>query len=369
MGGVGYGLRSNKGINPMNPASYTSIDSLTFLFDFGVAGQMSWFNDGLNKEKHLNGNLEYIALQFPVSRRLALSAGLLPFSYVGYNYSTTSTTDGLTSTTLYTGTGGLSEIYVGGAFDIWKKRLSLGANVGYLFGANNYQQTLSISSTGASSPTRVQSLSVSDLKLDFGLQYTHPLSLTKSLVFGLAYSPAKRLHTTSSDITTVAAGSTSELDTLSLSKNHAFDLPNTYGFGFSFVNRNKLTVAADVRYQTWKNARFFDEKDEFKNLLRLGGGIEYIPAYVGENYLHKVRYRAGLHYSNSYLKIKGASYDEWGAGIGLGLPLMDNRSLLNIGLEYVNVHPDAPTLIREQYFRISVNYTFNERWFFKFKVD
>ena len=36
MGGVGYGLRSPKQINPMNPASYSCMDSLTFLFDFGV---------------------------------------------------------------------------------------------------------------------------------------------------------------------------------------------------------------------------------------------------------------------------------------------------------------------------------------------
>ena len=42
MGGVGYGLRSPKQINPMNPASYSCMDSLTFLFDFGVAGQLSW---------------------------------------------------------------------------------------------------------------------------------------------------------------------------------------------------------------------------------------------------------------------------------------------------------------------------------------
>ena len=38
MGGVGYGLRSPKQINPMNPASYSCMDSLTFLFDFGGNG-------------------------------------------------------------------------------------------------------------------------------------------------------------------------------------------------------------------------------------------------------------------------------------------------------------------------------------------
>ncbi|MCC8144260.1 MAG: hypothetical protein LIO97_10510 [Tannerellaceae bacterium] len=45
MGGVGFGLRSAKQINPLNPASYSAIDSLTFLFDVGVIGQFSWYSD------------------------------------------------------------------------------------------------------------------------------------------------------------------------------------------------------------------------------------------------------------------------------------------------------------------------------------
>mgnify|MGYP001732946352 CR=1 FL=1 len=75
MGGVGYGLRSPKQINPMNPASYSCMDSLTFLFDFGVAGQLSWFDDGNARQNDINGNVEYIAMQFPIHRRIALSFG------------------------------------------------------------------------------------------------------------------------------------------------------------------------------------------------------------------------------------------------------------------------------------------------------
>ena len=54
MGGVGYGLRSSKQINPLNPASYSCMDSLTFLFDFGASGQVSWFYDGTNKQRQMN---------------------------------------------------------------------------------------------------------------------------------------------------------------------------------------------------------------------------------------------------------------------------------------------------------------------------
>lgn len=126
MGGVGYGLRSSKQINPMNPASYSCMDSLTFLFDFGIAGQLSWFDDGNARQNDINGNVEYIAMQFPVHRRIALSFGLLPYSYVGYKFGALRNDKGVTFTETYNGSGGLSDLYGGISVDIWKKTFGCG---------------------------------------------------------------------------------------------------------------------------------------------------------------------------------------------------------------------------------------------------
>ena len=49
--------------------------------------------------------------------------------------------------------------------------------------------------------------------------------------------------------------------------------------------------------------------------------------------------------------------------------MIDNRSLVNVTFEYVKVRPESRAMIDEQYFRFSLNYTFNELWFFKRKVD
>ena len=40
MGGISYGLRNGLQINAGNPASYTAVDSLTFIFDAGLSLQM-----------------------------------------------------------------------------------------------------------------------------------------------------------------------------------------------------------------------------------------------------------------------------------------------------------------------------------------
>lgn len=91
MGGLSMGLRSNNFINPANPASYTSIDSLTFRMEAGVSFQVSNFSDGEKSQTALDGNLEYLAMQFPIKKWVALSLGLMPYSIVGYNYSMTET--------------------------------------------------------------------------------------------------------------------------------------------------------------------------------------------------------------------------------------------------------------------------------------
>jgi len=363
MGGVGYGLRSSRQINPMNPASYSSMDSMTFLFDAGASVHSSWYDDGTNKQNDINGNLEYVAMQFPVWRNVAMSVGILPYSHVGYDFNAVTTNEqGLTYSENFSGTGGLNEVYLGLSIDIWKKRLALGANVSYMFGNIKHETAASVSVY-----TR-EKVEVYKMKYDFGLQYTHPLTKTERLTFGLAYSPKMKLKTTAYNLESTS----SDFSTLSkadTTTNLGFHIPNSYGFGVSYTKDYKMILAADVSYQEWSKAQFGGKSDEFKNRLKVALGGEYIPDNFTRSYLKRVRYRAGLHYNNSYLKIKGSSYDEYGATLGLGFPMMDNRSFINASVEYVKVSPNSKMLIDEQYLRLTISYTFNEYWFFKRKVD
>ena len=70
--------------------------------------------------------------------------------------------------------------------------------------------------------------------------------------------------------------------------------------------------------------------------------------------------------SSVYQMLYSLSY---GVSVGFGLPLVDNRSLVNVSFEYTKINPSGKNMIDEQYFRFTVNYTFNEMWFWKKKVD
>lgn len=376
MGGIGIGLRSKKQINPMNPASYSCMDSMTFIFDLGASGQVSWFKEGTQSERKLNGNIETLALQFPLAKGLAMSVGLLPYSFVGYEFGEEAEQNGLVWTEAFAGRGGINDLYAGLSYEIWRKRLAVGVNAGFLFGSITHSRALAFSgSTSGDNVTRNQKYSVRDLKLDFGVQYVHPLSATDQLVFGVVYSPRNSLNTTIYNEQVVGSASDyTSRDTVTTSK---FGTPDSYGFGLSFVRNDKFTIAADVLYETWSKCYFEDEKGQFEDRVRVAVGGEYIPNVRSRSYFSNICYRAGVHYSNSYLRVnrsaensfQGYGYNEIGASVGLGFPMIDNRSVLNVAFEYVKVRPESRAMIDEQYFRFSLNYTFNELWFFKRKVD
>ena len=130
-----------------------------------------------------------------------------------------------------------------------------------------------------------------------------------------------------------------------------------------------MTLAADVSYRGWSKAQFYNRDGDFNDQIRVALGGEYTPNAFTRAYLQRVRYRAGLHYSNSYVKVNGSGYKEYGLTLGAGFPMLDNRSFLNASLEYIKVAPEQKGLINEQYLRFTVSYTFNEYWFFKRKVD
>lgn len=382
MGGIGIGLRSSKQINPMNPASYSAIDSMTFIFDLGVSGQLFWFTDGEGKQKDLNGNLDYMAMQFPIMKGVAVSLGILPYSHVGYNFGEAKTVGEVTYSEQFVGSGGLHEVYGGIGVDIWKKRLSLGANVGYLFGTMDHQRNV-VFHSGGDNIVNIQRLEVRDMKLDFGLQYTHPLSRTQRVTVGAVYSPAQKLNTKSYAIRQVGSTSSGGYIEGDTTTNQRFDLPHSYGIGLSYVKDNKLTVGADVLYEQWSKAQFFDRNDEFENRLRVAGGLEYIPDAISRSYFKRMKYRAGAHYSNSYLNVNMTEggvtnkygYDEYGVSVGFTFPIPSwysidmDRSYVNLSFEYVKVKPELRSMIDEQYFRFTLNFTFNESWFRRLKLE
>ena len=136
MGGVGYALRTPEHINAMNPASYTAVDSLSFIFDAGMSLKSSNFQEGKYKANAKNSSFDYIGMQFRLHPRLGMTIGYTPFSTVGYNFTRSKEIENSSDVTIsnnFYGDGGLQQIFGGVGFKILDN-LSIGANIGYLYG-------------------------------------------------------------------------------------------------------------------------------------------------------------------------------------------------------------------------------------------
>ncbi|MCL2650159.1 MAG: hypothetical protein FWD60_03910 [Candidatus Azobacteroides sp.] len=360
MGGIGYGLREANIINPLNPASFSRVDSMTFMFDIAVSGQRSWFNDGFNKSHNTNGRLEYVAMQFPLSRNLGMGFGFKPVTYVGYKYGMAYTD----SVETYSGSGGFNQVY--GALSYNFRNISVGVNVGYLFGQQYNSGQVTVSGTNSIPTVYLDTLSLSGLILDFGIQYTKRLENNRRLVVGAVYTP--KLSSTGNFLTSyepvVPVGD-------------GYEMPEKYAFGVSYAQERKFLLGADFSFQRWSDVEFGGKKNVFNDRMRINLGGEYIPNARGRSYLGLIRYRLGVNYANSYISPvsnindQSSPFNEYSVSGGFGLPLVGGRSMVNLAFEYQKVQPKEQIqgMIKEQYFRITIGYTFNELWFFQRKVQ
>lgn len=376
MGGISYGLRNGLQVNAANPASYSAVDSLTFIFDAGMSLQNANFKEGNVKTNAKNSSVDYIAMQFRLMKGLGFTAGFLPYSTVGYsmNRNNPVVTDEFGNTTSATqqfyGTGGLQQVFFGLGYNVFKG-LSVGANFSYLYGDITHTSTTTFSNANAFSSARTNKIEVSDYKLDFGVQYSHQLKGKHVLNLGATYSYGHNLNSTGYEYVEKYQSSTVATQSIDTIKN-AFALPHTFGIGATYVYDNRLTIGADYTLQKWADAKFFNEKNAFQNRSKISIGAEYLPNHYGRGYLQRIRYRAGVYYSSPYAKIDGKDGNrEYGISFGIGLPLTlyQYRSILNISGQYVKVSPKVKGMLEENYLRINIGLTFNERWFMKWKVD
>ena len=383
MGGIGYGLRNGLQINATNPASYSAVDSLTFLFDAGMSLQNANFQENGTKTNAKNSSLDYLAMQFRLAEGLGFTAGFLPYSTVGYKMSSSSAISedqfgneisGLSS---HNGTGGLQQVFIGLGYEVLKN-LSVGANFYYVYGDIAHTISTTFNNTNAFTSLWSEEVSVKDLKIDFGAQYTQKFGKKHAVTLGAVYSLGKDMNSDAYRYLEKYNGKTlltQTIDTLS----NVCGMPHTLGVGLTYTYSNRLTVGLDYTLQKWADVKFPNTVEDkqflvqeglFTDRKKVSFGAEYIPNPVSRSYLSRIRYRIGAHYADPYAKVDGKEgAREYGASFGFGFPLFQSKSILSVSGQYVKVSPKVKGMLEENYLKVNVGLTFNERWFMKWKVD
>jgi len=377
MGGTTTGIRSSYHLNIGNPASYTAFDSLSFVFENGISGRNTEYKTNSLNQKTNKLNYSYIAFGFPVSSRWSIGVALFPYSSVGYSIETDSACysagDTVNTKKYYNGDGGLNQLIIGTSYEL-SEHLSLGVNASYLFGSLDYSSEIDfLNSSGAVDENTynleyINKIIVNDFTLSYGIQYYNKINSTE-YTLGLTFDNRNKINAFRNLL--VQRTNKYVLDTLTYidDKKDYIVLPTCIGAGFS-LKTDWLLFAVDYSMQNWSESTFLGNKDSLANSNRLSVGLQLLPDDRSfNNYLKRIRYRIGGHYSNTYLDLRGEQLKDYSISFGLGFPIRRTRTSLNISFEAGRMGTTDNNLIMENYGIIHVNLSLHDFWFIRRKFD
>lgn len=380
MGGASLASRSNQQINMANPASYTSVDSLSFLFEFGVFGKFSQYSNNNTSINASDINFRYFAMNFRINDWMATSLGLTPYSDVGYNVDVIENVVNAGDVRyFYFGEGSLSKAYFGLAVEP-VKNISVGANLNYMFGTlNRNAEVYFLEHADYYSIQKYEAIRMSDFNLNFGVQATLPLKENQHLVLAAVIENQPKITGFYSDLNSkylsysIGSSSNSDRDTLNFQDEEKsnIQLPLSFGFGVSYVKENSLEVNLDYYHQAWEKAKFFGSNNPIlTDLDKFAVGAEWIPnRFSIRSYIDKIAYRAGIKYENSYLMLNNQQIKDFGISFGVGLPVYRSNSTINISAELGKRGTKNNNLILENYAKINLSVNLYDLWFIQRRFD
>lgn len=378
MGGLSVAMRNSKLINYRNPASYTAYDSMSFVFDGGVRQRISNWETLNNSQQSEFSSLGYLTMGFPVTQWLKVTTGLIPLSDVGYQINDQRIVDGIGDVEqIYEGDGGINEFFIGGGVQL-SEHLSLGVNASYVWGDIDLSRLTSFPDSLYYWSAKVsKNRHISDVKFSYGLQYIQPINEDWRAIGGITYSNSAGLEATEEHISTQLlrnpnSGLESVNDTISHSPNNdgTISLPASYGAGIMFEKNNRLKLGLDYRFENWQDFEAFGTPDSLQNSSYIALGAEYLPEHnVLSSYFRKIKYRMGLHYSDTYLQLNNTQLTEVGIAFGVGLPVQSSGSSINLGVEVGRRGTTDNALVKENYFKFTLGISIFERWFIKRKYQ
>ncbi|MBN2775801.1 MAG: hypothetical protein JXR31_16215 [Prolixibacteraceae bacterium] len=367
MGGAGISLKSGNCLNRLNPASYNGIDSLRVISEIGAEGKFTQRSTYRISDNSITGSLKYLALGLRYNRWMAGAFGISPFSSVGYNITKQNKVEGLNSTyySNYVGSGGITQFYWGNSIK-FLKNLSVGANISYMFGSLTQTENI-LASDVVPQFQIVRQDHLKSFYYDFGMQYYFRLKNT-DLSLGATFSPKQNLK--SKHYIVVSDESYSTLHSDEYNTDY-LAVPVSVGTGIGIEKEGKYTFAFDYTFQKWSDVEYPTQVDDFADSHQISLGIEVAPweHRIVNKAFKNWDYRLGFNYKSSYLKIDENIIDDKSLSLGLGIPLPNRVSKMNVAFILGSRGTCSHNLIRENYAMFQFGFSLNEIWFVRRKYD
>lgn len=375
MGGISAVFQDDYVINTENPASYATIRNFTY--EAGAEARSRTVISG--NEKYRTGalSLSYLNLAIPMGKYAGAVLGFKPVSKVNYLlYDTTRSLIGPTSYE-FSGTGGLNNFFVGAAGTF--KGLSVGVNVGYLFGtirqASWYKTTSTANYVNNSEFLQFNNLGGFNFKL--GLTYQKSLGKDYSIRIGGTADMKQQINTELSEfwishpfyaVDTTGADTAYSLK----SAQRKITLPGRYAGGIFLAKGDVWGIGLNYQTTNWSQFSKPNVIDSIgSRTYKIGIGAEYTPNVISlYKYWQRVTYRIGFNMGNDFVRLGGKQSDYFAATMGLSLPFRRTSDRIHTALEIGKLGSTQNGYLQQNFVRFSIGVTFNDRsWFVKRKYD
>jgi hypothetical protein len=360
-----------------NPAGYGKLRLTTYTT--GLSHKEISLNSFTNQEKTSVTNLEYLAIGFPLSPKMAAGLGLRPFSSVGYNVlQETTDGNGVAANNFYSGSGGLNQVFLSLGYEVIRN-LNIGASANFNFGTLENEKVQRVE--GVQFGTRqTQESKVNGFDFVYGLTYSPMIKDKYTLFTSVVVNTQVNLLSENSEQIgsfSQSTGNTIELIDVNLEaqglKNTELKIPTITTIGLGFGEDKKWFLGAEYSFQqlsSFENRFLSIENQTYKDASSYALGTFYVPDYNSfDSYLKRVTYRAGIRYDMTGIVVNEKEIDNFGITFGLGLPLGGSFSNMNLGFEWGKRGTTAADLIEEKYFRVNIGLSLNDRWFQKRKIN
>lgn len=384
MGSINISLNYLNELNFTNPAAQSTLKYTTFSFTGRL--KLLQVDDGTNTQSASYASLSSLALGFPISKKAGFMVGLQPNSNVGYSIDEEfySADNELTELNSFDGNGGTNRFFGSFGYQI-AKGLSLGVEGAYLFGTIN--NNIINKRLGVSFDTKHQLISkITGATIKFGTQYTKDLKNDLSINVGASVKLKNNLKANSDEyfysFLSTSSGEyakdtiVSNIDVagevtrpLSLTVGTSFGKPDNWFIGLEFESQDALEFDQTV----FQN----NSKAQYSEKTRYSIGGYWIPKRNSiTSYWQRVIYRGGIKYENTGLAMNtlGNSGDftpinDFGISFGMGLPIGNQLSQVNLGVEYGKRGSITAGLIKENYFNLRLDLNLTDKWFRKRKIN
>lgn len=402
MGGLGVAVVDPFSVVSINPASYAMLKQTTF--EQGLVVRSSQYStntaDGFGSRVDILG----LSVGVPFGRgKWGIGLGISPVSNVGYRISDQQTLPGNGGqvTYLYEGDGGLNRAYFGAGLVVSEvrdslnngHRLSVGANLGYVFGSiEETSKAIYPVNRGYYNTNVFSTLILRDPVANAGVHFQGDLRPRRTAsddglhyLVGATVELPSTIGARRSDLVTSfgigATGVEFPIDTIYFADGTpgSLGLPLGLGFGVTLFNVH-WTVSAEVKHRDWSQLRVEVEGYELPSTLASSTsyilGASFRPAKErGGSFWQRTTYRAGVRYNEDYLVVEDNQLQEIGMSFGMSLPVMGSstRSRLNFGVELGERGTTDDGLVQERfgawYIGLTITPDIREQWFTKRRIE